>query len=754
MAKKVYIIDNLDCANCASKIEKKFNDHPGVEEAIITFATRQLRLTAEDPDALIPELVEIARTIEGEVTITPRDAAHSEHSHGHPHHGDGCCCGEHLHEDEESCCGHQHHHEDGEGCCGHEHHQEDGKSHHHHSDQESHAHGDEEESALPLILGAGLFVLGLVLNRVAPSWATLLACLAAYVILGREVVMTAVRNLVKGHVFDENFLMSVATIGAFFVGDYPEAVGVMLFYRVGEFFEHKAVERSRSQIMEAVDLRPEVVQLVDGNQVREIPAGQAQVGDLVLVRPGDRIPLDGVVVSGQSRLDTAPITGEPVPVSVGEGDCVTSGCVNTVGQLTVRVEKPLAESMVTRILDSVENAAASKPKMDRFITRFARIYTPVVVAVALGTAVIPSLFTGNWGYWVYTALTFLVMSCPCALVLSVPLAFFAGIGAGSKKGILFKGGQSMEAMAGIKAVVMDKTGTITKGDFKVQKVESVLDLAQVDTRKELLMLCASCEQRSTHPIAVSIVAAAKEQGLALTQPEELEELPGRGIRALVEGKEILCGNARLMREKGVAFADTAEYGTRVLVAVDGVYQGYLLIADTVKPGAEQAVRRLRDDGIETVMLTGDAEEAAKAVASAVGIREVHAGLLPHQKLERLQAIRQEKGAAMFVGDGINDAPVLAGADVGAAMGSGADAAIEAADVVFMTSDVEAVPQALGIAKETGRIAWQNVVFALAVKLVVMFLGLRGFASMWLAVFADSGVAMLCVLNSIRLLYKK
>lgn len=760
MAKKVYRIDNLDCANCAAKIEKKFNDHPGVEEAVITFATKQLRLTAEDPDALIPELVEIARTIEGEVTITPREAAHPEHSHGHHHHDhdDGCCCGEHHHADGESCgCAHEHHHEDGNDCCcGHEHHHEDGKGHDHHSGQESHGHdhADAEDSALPLILGAGLFVLGLVLNRTALSWATLLACLAAYVILGREVVMTALRNLVKGHVFDENFLMSVATIGAFFVGEYPEAVGVMLFYRVGEFFEHKAVERSRSQIMEAVDLRPEVVQLVDGDAVREIPAGDAKVGDLVLVRPGDRIPLDGVVVSGQSRIDTAPITGEPVPVSVGEGDCVTSGCVNTVGQLTVRVEKPLAESMVTRILDSVENAAASKPKMDRFITRFARIYTPVVVAVALGTAVIPSLFTGNWGYWVYTALTFLVMSCPCALVLSVPLAFFAGIGAGSKKGILFKGGQSMEAMAGVKAVVMDKTGTITKGDFKVQKVESVLDLEQVDARKELLGLCASCEQRSTHPIAVSIVTAAREQGLALTQPEELEELPGRGIRAVVEGKEVLCGNARLMREKGVAFADTAEYGTRVLVAVDGVYQGYLLIADTVKPGAEQAVRRLRDDGIETVMLTGDAEEAAKAVAGAVGIREVHGGLLPYQKLERLQAIRQEKGAAMFVGDGINDAPVLAGADVGAAMGSGADAAIEAADVVFMTSDVEAVPQALGIAKETSRIAWQNVVFALAVKLVVMFLGLRGYASMWLAVFADSGVAMLCVLNSIRLLYKK
>ena len=519
----------------------------------------------------------------------------------------------------------------------------------------------------------------------------------------------------------------------------------MLFYRVGEYFEHKAVERSRSQIMEAVDLRPEVVQLVEGEAIREIPAEKAKVGDILLVRPGDRIPLDGIVVSGESRVDTAPITGEPVPVHVAAGDSVTSGCVNTAGQLTIRVEKPLAESMVTRILDSVENAAASKPKVERFISRFARVYTPIVVAIATATAVIPSIITGNWGYWVYTALTFLVMSCPCALVLSVPLAFFAGIGAGSKKGILFKGGQSMEAMAGVKAVVMDKTGTITRGDFKVQSIVGGMPLLQI---------CASCEQQSTHPIAASIVAAAKENGLELMRPDSLEELAGRGIRATLQGSEVLCGNGRLLKEQGIAFEDVKESGTRVLVAVDGQYRGYLLIDDTLKPGAETAVRQLRDSGIETVMLTGDAEEAARAVAGAVGIREVYAGLLPHQKLERLQDIRKEKGAAMFVGDGINDAPVLAGADVGAAMGSGADAAIEAADVVFMTSDVEAVPQALRIAKETGKIAWQNVVFALAVKFAVMILGLCGFASMWLAVFADSGVAMLCVLNSIRMLYKK
>ncbi len=753
MEKKVYIIENLDCANCAAKIEDKFNAHPQVQEATITFATRQLRLTAEDPDTLIPELQTLARTVESGAVIHPRNAApqqghHNEHHHAH---GESCGYGHHHDHDGECGCGHEHHHDEACGCGHHHHDHEECPCGHHHHEQEpeeshghDHSHG-ETESAKPLLIGAGIFVVGLILDHFGLKWLTLAVCLVAYGILGREVVAEAVQNLRKGHMMDENFLMALASIGAFFIGDAPEGVGVMLFYRVGEYFEHRAVERSRSQIMEAVDLRPEVVQLVGGGTVREIPAGEAQIGDILVVRPGDRIPLDGMVVSGESRIDTAPITGEPVPVRVAEGDSVVSGCVNMAGRLTIRVEKPLAESMVTRILDSVENAAASKPKIDRFITRFARVYTPVVVAIAAATAVIPSLVTGNWGYWVYTALTFLVMSCPCALVLSVPLAFFAGIGAGSKKGILFKGGQSMEAMGKIKAVVVDKTGTVTKGDFKVQKIAG---------DASLLVLCASCEQQSTHPIAESIVAAAKEQGMALRQPEVLEELAGHGIRAVLDGREILCGNGRLLREKGIAFPETAEYGTKVLVAVDGAYQGYLLIADTVKPGAESAVRQLRESGIETVMLTGDAEDAAQAVAGMVGIREVHAGLLPHQKLERLQAIRAEKSAAMFVGDGINDAPVLAGADVGAAMGSGADAAIEAADVVFMTSDVEAVPQALRIAKATGRIAWQNVIFALAVKLAVMILGLYGFASMWMAVFADSGVAMLCVLNSIRLLYKK
>ena len=780
MQKKVYIIENLDCANCAAKIENKFNAHEKVQEATITFATKQLRLTAEDPDSLIPELVKIARTVEGKVEIYPRDKApkkahhdHREHHHhhdhdhecgcGHEHHhhehehecGCGhehhhheheheCCCGHghHHHEHEHECgCGHEHHHHEHEHeCgCGHDHHEHE-QSHEHHHD---HNHGDGEKKNL--ILGICAFGAALIVQALGFGIGAALGFLFAYVVLGKDVIMTAVRNLKKGHVFDENFLMSLATIGAFCIGEFPEAAGVMLFYRIGEYFEHRAVERSRSQIMEAVDMRPEVVHLLENGQVTDIPAEDAEVGDILLVRPGDRIPLDGVVLSGESRIDTAPITGEPVPVSAKPGDSVTSGCVNTVGQLTVRVEKTLSESMVTRILDSVENAAASKPKIDRFITRFARIYTPIVCAVAAGTAIIPSLITGNWSHWIYTALTFLVMSCPCALVLSVPLAFFAGVGAGSKKGILFKGGQSMEAMAGIRVVVLDKTGTITKGDFKVQEIVGGMPLLQ---------LCASCEQQSTHPIAASIVAAAKEQKLELMQPEKLLELPGKGIHAVLQGSDILCGNAKMLQERGIPFEELSGGGTKVYVSVDGNFRGCLVIDDTLKPGAELAVRQLRDSGIETVMLTGDAEDAAKAVASSVGIREVHAGLLPQQKLERLQAIRKEKGAVMFVGDGINDAPVLAGADVGAAMGSGADAAIEAADVVFMTSDVEAVPQALRIARETWKIAWQNVIFALAIKFAVMILGLCGYASMWLAVFADSGVAMLCVLNSIRMLYKK
>ena len=786
MERKIYIVENIDCANCAAKIEAKFNALPEVEEAVLTFATKQLRITAEDPDSLIEKLTEIARTVEGGAVIRAREKHQHRHEHHHEcgcghhheehHHDCGCghhheehhcdCgCGHHHEEHHHECsCGHHHeehhecgcshHHEEHHECgCGHhheEHHHECGCGHHHeehhecgcghHHEEHEHDHGSDEKKSI--FLGAGLFAAGLVLNGLGlkiPGW---LAFLAAYGVLGWEIVLTAFRNLKKGHVLDENFLMSIASIGAFCIGEAPEAVGVILFYRVGEYFEHKALERSRSQIMEAIDLRPEVVHLASGET---IPAEDAEVGDILIVRPGDRIPLDGIVLSGESRIDTAPITGEPVPVAVAPGSGLISGCVNTTGQLTMRVEKELSESMVTRILDSVENAAASKPKIDRFITRFAKIYTPIVVALAALVAIVPSLVTGNWNYWVYTALSFLVMSCPCALVLSVPLAFFAGIGTGSRQGILFKGGVSIEAMEHVKAVVMDKTGTVTRGEFKVQTIGGGLDV---------LKLCASCEQQSTHPIAVSIVSAAKERNMELFTPDSLEEIPGRGIRAKVDGKTVLCGNEQLLAEHHVEFGTLESDGsTRVLVAVDNRFAGFITIADGIKEGAKRAIDRLKQDGMHTVMLTGDAELPAKAVAKEVGIEETHAKLLPQEKLEKLQMIRAKKGSVMFVGDGINDAPVLAGADVGAAMGSGADAAIEAADVVFMRSDVRAIPEALTIARRTGRIARQNVIFALAIKFAVMILGLLGHASMWMAVFADSGVAMLCVLNSIRMLYQ-
>ena len=744
MKEVCYSLTGLGCAHCAAKMEAAIGKLPGVQAASITFVTGQLRVKAEDPDALIDQMQAIISRIESGTKISIEHGHHAHHCGcGHDHHHEHeCSCG-HDHHEHECGCGHDHHaHECG---CGHDHHEHDHHEHHDHHDHHGHSHAPHSGSILPLIIGAALFLTGILLDQLGLSlWnlpLSLPVYIASYVLLGWQVLFTAGRNLVKGRLFDENFLMAIATLGAFVIREYPEAVGVMLFYRIGEYFEERAVARSRKSIMEAVDLRPETVNLLRGDRIDVIPAEQAQPGDLLLVRPGDRIPLDSVVVAGSSRIDTAPITGEPVPVQVSPGDSVISGCVNTSGQLTVRVEKPLAESMVTRILQAVESAAAGKPRMDRFITRFARVYTPVVVGLALATAVIPSLITGDWRYWTYTALSFLVMSCPCALVLSVPLAFFSGIGMGSRKGILFKDGLAIEAAAAIRAVAMDKTGTVTKGDFRVQSWEG---------RADLLTLAAACEQHSTHPIAVSIVAAA--QDTTLPRPDRLEEIPGLGILAEFAGRQVLCGSKALLERYGIQAPAVTQAGTLVYVAENGQYLGHLLISDTLKDGASQAVSQLHRMGITTAMLTGDRAENANDVAQKTGIQQVHAQLLPEQKLEVLQSLRREAGAVMFVGDGINDAPVLSGADVGAAMGSGADAAIEAADVVFLTSDIGAVPEAMQIARRTRTVAWQNIIFALAVKAVVMVLGLCGLASMWLAVFADSGVAMLCVLNSIRQLY--
>lgn len=752
LVKKIYIIENLDCANCAAAVERRLNAMPEVTEAVLTFATKQLRITAEDPDNLLDKIRAEASAVEPGVEIYPRTcsrknkttSAHSaeashEHEHTHEHHHESSCgCShEHDHEQEnhDSSCG-----------CGHDH------SHaHHHREKASRLSAENKKDLVQILIGAALFISGIILNAVSLVIPADVILLIGYLLLGGRIILTAGKNLTRGKVFDENFLMSLATIAAICIGDFKEAVGVMLFYRVGELFEEIAVERSRSQIMDAVDMRPEVVTKVHGSHTHVIPAEDAEIGDILQIRPGDRIPLDGTVVEGESRIDTSPVTGEPVPVTVKAGDSVVSGCINTSGLLKMKVEKALDESMVTKILDSVENAAASKPQIERFIARFARVYTPVVVLLAVLTAIVPSLVTGDWNHWIYTAITFLVISCPCALVLCVPLAFFSGIGAGSKRGILFKGGISLEAMKNVRSVVMDKTGTITQGNFKLQEAVPA-NGTDADT---LLALCASCEQNSTHPIAQSILAAARDKQISLDTPSEVEEIAGHGIRAALPQGEVLCGNRKLMDQFHVPVnAAALNYGTEVFAALNGTFIGHLVIADTIKPEAADAISAIRSKDIVTAMLTGDAQENADAVAKATGIDEVHARLLPQDKLETLKEIRAAHGAVMFVGDGINDAPVLAGADVGAAMGSGADAAIEAADVVFMTSQLDAVPKALEIAHTSLRIARQNVVFALVIKALVMVLGLAGFANMWMAVFADTGVAMICVLNSIRILYRK
>lgn len=699
MSNQIFILEDLNCAHCAAKIEDKIKTLPQIESAVFTFATKKLVVKSNSKtNELVKILQETCDSIEDGVTVkAEQKQAKAAKKEVIP-----------------------------------------------------------KKDIITLASGVLFFILAIVCQNLITSLSfnipAFVLFVIAYLILGGEILLKAGKNILKGQVFDENFLMSIATLGAFAIQDFPEAVGVMLFFRVGELFEKIAVEKSRSQIMDAVDMRPEVVNLIIENKITEIPAENAKVGDIVLVRPGDRIPLDGTVIEGESRIDTSAVTGESVPIKVKSGSAVLSGCVNTSNVIKIRVDKPLSESMVTRILDSVENAAASKPKIDNFITRFARVYTPIVVAIAIITAVVIPLITGQeFMKWIYTALSFLIMSCPCALVLSVPLAFFSGIGAGSKKGILFKGGLSIEALASVKAVVMDKTGTITKGNFEVQQI-----IANDISENELLKLCASSEQASTHPIAKSIVEYADLQDVEIIPTDKIEEVSGKGIKAEVDGKIILCGNASLLESCDV---DLSNYnnsltGTQVLVAVDGIYAGCVVIADTVKDGANKAVKKIKSQRIFTAMLTGDEEKTANEVAQSTGIDEVHAKLLPQDKLSTLQKIRKEHGSVMFVGDGINDAPVLAGADVGAAMGSGADAAIEAADVVFMNSNIDAVPQAIELSKKTTAISRQNVIFALAIKIIVMILGITGiYSNMWLAVFADTGVALLCILNSVRVLFK-
>ena len=579
--------------------------------------------------------------------------------------------------------------------------------------------------------------------------------LPAYFVIGWDVLWRAVRNIAHGQVFDENFLMALATVGAFCTGffgqgEYPEAVFVMLFYQVGELFQSYAVGKSRKSIASLMDIRPDYANVERDGRLLQVDPEEVAVGDTITVKAGEKIPLDGLVLEGQSLVDTAALTGESVPRQVRPGDSVISGCVNQNGLLRVQVTKAFGESTVQKILDLVENASSKKAKAENFITKFARYYTPVVVFCALALAVVPPLFVGNWTGWVQKALIFLVVSCPCALVISVPLSFFGGIGGASRQGILVKGGNYLEVLADTELVVFDKTGTLTKGVFQVTAIHP-----EGVSQQELLELAALAESYSDHPISRSL-KEAWGKALDTARVGQVEELSGRGVRAQVDGKEVWAGNGKLMEEIGLAYRPSGQVGTVVHVAAEGRYLGHILIADEVKPDAKEAIAALKAQGVKkTVLLTGDAKDVGEAVAQELGLDEAYTQLLPGDKVERVEALLQEtspKGKLAFVGDGINDAPVLSRADIGIAMGAlGSDAAIEAADLVLMDDKPSKIAKAMEISKRTLRIVRQNIVFALAVKLLVLMLTPFGLANLWEAVFADVGVMVLAILNASRAL---
>lgn len=696
-----YSIKNLGCANCAAKIEEAVNKMPEVEKAVLNFAMMKLRVEGEITENTLAEINRIGNSIEAGVEFVAEE--HSHKSHGETNH-------EHGHE---------------------------------------HSHSDEH-GIVPLLVGVAVFAAAVICDHTIDIFPLKLALyIIAYLILGFNVLKATFKNIKAGNFFDENFLMTVATCGAFVLGEFTEAVGVVLFFRIGEFFEDFAVAKSRKAITDVASLRVDEADiLVDGEFVRS-SSDSIKIGDILRIKAGERIAADGIVESGSSRIDTSAINGEPVPVAVHEGDSIMSGCINLNETFTLRVTAAADDSMISKIAHAVEDASAEKPHIDRFITRFAKVYTPIVIAIAVLTAIVPSLITGEWEKWVYSALTFLVISCPCALVLSVPLAYFSGIGASSKLGILFKGGNSIEALGKVKAIAFDKTGTLTDGTFSVTSIECFGS----ETADNLLKICGSCEQSSTHPVAESIVANCREKNLSLFSPDKTEEIAGRGVCSVLDGKTVFCGNERLMSESNIELPANlaATSGSVVYVAVNGKAIGRIVVSDTIKKTSKAAVSRLRSLGIKTAMFTGDKKENAQIAADELGIDIVRAELLPDGKLDEIRKLRSEYGSVMFVGDGINDGPVLAGADVGGAMQSGSDLALEAADAVFMNSEPEAVFTAKKIADKTLRISYENIIFALAIKAAVLVLGLIGHPNMWLAVFADSGTAMLLILNSIRIL---
>ena len=624
-------------------------------------------------------------------------------------------------------------------------------------DEKAAVYNDEDKKrTIRLAVGAVVYAIGMALTVFAklPTLAELAFLIVAYVILGWDVVWQAVKNITRGQVFDEHFLMSVSTIGAFAIGEYPEAVAVMLFYQVGEFFQSLAVKRSRKSISDLMDIRPDSATVKWNGVLQVVSPESVAVGEIIVVKPGEKIPLDGIVVDGESMLDTKALTGESVPRSIRKGDEALSGCINQSGLLTLKVTKSFGESTVSKITDLVENASARKAPTENFITTFARYYTPVVVGMAAVLAIIPPLVLGGgWSEWLRRGFVFLIVSCPCALVISIPLTFFGGIGAASKRGVLVKGSNYLEALNKVSVVVFDKTGTLTKGVFEVANIIPAAGYQ----KEQVLEYAAQAESYSNHPIAKSILAT---YGKPIDQKQfsGFEEISGHGISVMVQGKKVLAGNSKLMESEKIAYAACDAAGTKFYVAADGSYVGCILIADEVKPDSKCAIAELKKIGVEkTVMLTGDDERIGKSVADELGLDAYYAQLLPDQKVEKLEMLDKQKrqGSKLaFVGDGINDAPVLARADVGIAMGGlGSDAAIEAADVVLMTDEPSKLVEAIDVAKATKRIVMQNIVIALGIKSVFLVLGALGMAGMWEAVFGDVGVTIIAVLNAMRILKK-
>lgn len=724
------LLNGLDCANCANKIEDKVNKINGVKEATVNFSTTILTAELKEEsikDEIINEIKSIVKKLEPHVKV--EEKTDSKEIKNNTKACTSSCCSSDNHETSKS---------------------------------EIHSHSHEMRKASEgkigilkdnwiLILGAIIYAIALLYNG-NNSVISIILFVGSYLVIGGEVIITAIKNILRGEVFDENFLMSIATVGAFFIGEYPEAVAVMLFYQIGEVFQGYAVNKSRKSISSLMNIRADYANVLRNDKEVKVSPEEVSLEEIIVIKAGERVPLDGTVIEGKSFLDTSALTGESVPREVKIGDEVLSGAINNNGVLKVKVNKEYGESTVARILELVENASNKKAPTEKFITKFSKVYTPIVVCIAVIVAVVPPLFIkdATFSEWIYKALSLLVVSCPCALVVSIPLGFFSGIGSASKKGILVKGGNYLEALKESEVVVFDKTGTLTKGVFKVTDIN-----AKNISEDELLEITAIGESNSNHPIAVSIAKAYGKE-INKNEIESYKEVAGHGIEAVIKGKKVLLGNYKLMKSNNIFYDEVDTIGTIVHISIDGEYKGNIVISDEVKENVKEALAELKRVGIKkTIMLTGDSKIVADKVASDIGIDEVHAELLPGDKVNKIEEILSKKssnGKVLFVGDGINDAPVLARADIGIAMGGvGSDAAIEAADVVLMKDKVEAISEAIRVSRRTSKILWQNIIFALAIKIAVMILVIFGLTNMWAAVFADVGVTLLAVLNSMRII---